>query len=208
MADILLSVGLQTGQGDYSSFYKSIESIVKRAESGAPKVQVGIEISQSSLSAFRSQLTQIVNSISVNNGSPIKVEIPGIGQITSQAGAAQAAVGKVDAAAKAAGDSLTAMGDKGAAAGKKVSDASANMVKNTKAYNDAVTKINTAIEKGQKALGSSILKNDPNAKEYTTNIEQQVSALQKLRGELTSMPQSQFAQQFGEIKSSIDASVS
>ena len=208
MADILLSVGLQTGQGDYSGFYKSIETIVKRAESGAPKVQVGIEISQSSLSAFKSQLTQIVNSIGVNNGSPIKVEIPGIGQITSQAGAAQAAVGKVDAAAKAAGNSLATMGNKGAAAGKQVSESSANMVKNTKAYNDAITKINTAIEKGQKALGSSILKSDPNAKEYTTNIEQQVSALQKLRGELTSMPQSQFAQQFGEIKSSIDASVS
>lgn len=85
MSDILLSVGMQKGAAETSQLQADLQSIISRLDKNPPKVKVGLTVDQSALNHFKSQLTQIVNSISLTNGSPITVNISGLGEVGAQA---------------------------------------------------------------------------------------------------------------------------
>lgn len=85
MSDILLSVGLQKGNIGTSQLELDIKEVVNRISKNPPKVSVGLKVDQSALNNFKSQLTQIVNSVSLSNGAPITVNISGLGEVSAQA---------------------------------------------------------------------------------------------------------------------------
>ena len=112
MSDILLSVGLQKGHVGSSQLEIDIKDVVARISKNPPKVSVGLKVDQSALNHFKSQLTQIVNSIGLTNGSPITVNISGLGEVGTKAKTAKKAFDDVKKASKAAGDAASNMGDK------------------------------------------------------------------------------------------------
>jgi hypothetical protein len=91
MSDILLSVGMQKGHVGSSQLEIDIKDVVARISKNPPKVSVGLKVDQSALNHFKSQLTQIVNSISLTNGSPITVNISGLGDVGAKAKTAKKA---------------------------------------------------------------------------------------------------------------------
>ena len=115
MSDILLSVGLQKGAAETSQLQADLQSIISRLDRNPPKVKVGLTVDQSALNHFKSQLTQIVNSVGLSKGAPITVNISGLGEITAQAGKAREALSGVAKAAKDAASSVNGMSGKDAA---------------------------------------------------------------------------------------------
>lgn len=112
MSDILLSVGLQKGSAETSQIQADLQSIISRIDKNPPKVKVGLQVDQSAINHFKSQLTQIVNSVGLSKGAPITVNISGIGEITTQAGKAKKALEGVAKAGKQAADAVNKMSAK------------------------------------------------------------------------------------------------
>lgn len=115
MSDILLSVGLQTGAAETSQLQSDLQQIISRIDKNPPKVKVGLQVDQSALNHFKSQLTQIVNSVGLSKGAPITVNISGLGEISAQAGKAKQALDGVAKSGKAAADTINNMSGKKAA---------------------------------------------------------------------------------------------
>lgn len=111
MSDILLSVGLQTGTAETSQIQDDLDKIIAKIDKNPPKVKVGLQVDQSAINHFKSQLTQIVNSVGLSSGAPITVNISGIGEITAQASKASKALDGVTSAANAAGNAVNSIGD-------------------------------------------------------------------------------------------------
>lgn len=109
MSDILLSVGMQKGHVGSSQLEIDINDVVARISKNPPKVSVGLKVDQAALNNFKSQLTQIVNSVGLSKGAPITVNISGIGEITAQAGKAKKALDDVAKAGKKAADAVSGM---------------------------------------------------------------------------------------------------
>ncbi len=120
MADILLSAGLQKGSLGTSQIEQDLQSIVKRINESPPTVNVGLNVSNAALNKFRSQLTQIVNSIGLSSGAPITVNISGLGEVTTQANNAHDALTNMGKAAKSAHDATASAA---AATAKATADA-------------------------------------------------------------------------------------
>lgn len=112
MSDILLSVGLQTGSAETSQIQSDLQRIISRIDKNPPKVKVGLQVDQSAINHFKSQLTQIVNSVGLSKGAPITVNISGIGEITTQATKAKKALDGVAKAGKQAADAVNKMSAK------------------------------------------------------------------------------------------------
>ena len=112
MSDILLSVGLQKGSAETSQIQADLQSIISRIDKNPPKVKVGLQVDQSAINHFKSQLTQIVNSVGLSKGAPITVNISGIGEITTKAGQAKKALDGVAKAGKHAADAVNKMSAK------------------------------------------------------------------------------------------------
>lgn len=112
MSDILLSVGMQKGHVGTSQLETDIKDVVARINQNPPTIKVGLAVSQSAINHFKSQLTKVVNSVSLSNGSPITINISGLGEITSQANAAAEAIKNVSKAASGTTGSTSGMGDK------------------------------------------------------------------------------------------------
>lgn len=109
MSDILLSVGLQKGAAETSQLQADLQSIISRLDKNPPKVKVGLTVDQSALNHFKSQLTQIVNSVGLSKGAPITVNISGLGEITAKAEQASKALGGVANAGRQAANAVGAM---------------------------------------------------------------------------------------------------
>lgn len=110
MSDILLSVGLQKGSAEVSQIQTDLQNIISRIDKNPPKVKVGLQVDQSAINHFKSQLTQIVNSVGLSKGAPITVNISGIGEITTKAGQAKKALDGVAKAGKEAAAAVNNMG--------------------------------------------------------------------------------------------------
>lgn len=109
MADILLSVGVQTIGTALSDFKEGINDLITEVNKSPPKVQVGVEVSKGSLDIFRKQLSSIVNGITLSNGSKLSIKIDGVGEINSQADRAAKAIEKISDATKKASTSAEEM---------------------------------------------------------------------------------------------------
>lgn len=84
MSDILLSFGVQKGTADVSRMRTELEGVLNQINNNPPKVNVGLQVDKTALAHFKTQLTQIVNSISLSNGAPLTISISGIGDVTAK----------------------------------------------------------------------------------------------------------------------------
>lgn len=130
MSDILLSVGLQKGTTEVSQIQSDLQEIISRIDKNPPKVKVGLQVDQSAINTFKSQLTKIVNSVSLSSGAPITVNISGLGDITAQANEASEAI-------KRSTDSITKQGTAFSTVLQKYEQAHALIRKNANANETA-----------------------------------------------------------------------
>ena len=85
MADILLSFGAATTDGDVSEIRKGLDAIITKIEKNPPKVRVGLTVDNDALRHFKKELEAILNTVSLANGAPITLNIRGLGEISAQA---------------------------------------------------------------------------------------------------------------------------
>lgn len=182
MSDILLSVGLQKGAAETSQLQADLQSIISRLDKNPPKVKVGLTVDQSALNHFKSQLTQIVNSVGLSKGAPITVNISGLGEISAQAGKAKQALDGVAKSGKAAADTINNMSGKKAA--------------------DSLTQINNQIMLMQANLAKWTAAQNGNASASYAAYSQQLQALTELKTlvEQNAISAADFALRLSNIK--------
>lgn len=182
MSDILLSVGLQKGSAETSQIQADLQSIISRIDKNPPKVKVGLQVDQSAINHFKSQLTQIVNSVGLSKGAPITVNISGIGEITTQAGKAKKALDGVAKAGKQAADAVNKM--------------------NAKQSTDSLTKINTLLIQLQSNHAKWTAAQTGSASAAYATYGQQIEALIALRTqvEANAISAEDFANKLSEIR--------
>lgn len=112
MSDILLSFGIQKGAADVERIRGDINSILASLDKNPPKVRVGLTIDESAIAHFKSQLSSVLSSISLTNGTPITINVSGLGEITAEAGRAKSALGGVADAARNASKATQEATDK------------------------------------------------------------------------------------------------
>lgn len=100
MSDILLSFGVQKGTADVERIRGDLDSILSSLDRNPPKVRVGLTIDDNAIAHFKSQLSSVLSAISLTNGTPITINVSGLGEITSEAGRAKSALGGVADAAR------------------------------------------------------------------------------------------------------------
>lgn len=151
MADILLSVGVQTGTVEVSEFRKGINSLITEINRDPPKVEVGVEVSTKALNNFRTQLSKIVNGLSLSNGSLLSLKIDGIGEINSQAENTAKAIQKISDAAEEASASNKKLGNDIKATSKEQEAADKKALKAAREKVTALKQANTLLAKMQNA---------------------------------------------------------
>lgn len=182
MSDILLSVGLQKGNVGFSQLEVDIKEVVARISKNPPKVNVGLQVDQAALNNFKSQLTQIVNSVRLSTGAPITVNISGIGEITAQADKAKKALDDV------------------AKSGNKAADATNKM--GTTQMKNALTQIDKQIKSIQTNYAKWTAAAEGQSKDSYAVYGQQVQVLEDLRTkvEANQMSWEQFREALASIK--------
>lgn len=151
MADILLSVGVQTGTADVSKFREGINSLVTEINRDPPKVEVGVEVSAKALNNFRTQLSKIVNGLTLSNGTQLSLKIDGVGEINTQAESAAKAIKKVSDAAKEASVATKKMGTDAETAEKKQEAAAKKAIKAAREKVTVLKQANSLLAKMQNA---------------------------------------------------------
>ena len=182
MSDILLSVGLQKGAVGSTQIEQDLSAIINRISKNPPKVKVGLQVDQSAINHFKSQLTQIVNSVGLSKGAPITVNISGIGEITTKAGQAKKALDGVAKAGKEAADAIKTM--------------------NAKQSADSLTKINNLLMQLQSNYAKWTAAQAGSASAAYATYGDQIAALNalKLQVEANALSAEEFAIKLSQIK--------
>ena len=107
MADILLSFGVATSDADVSEIQKGLEKIITKIEKNPPKVRVGLTVDDDAIKHFKKQLEAVLNTVGLANGTPITLNISGLGEISAQATEAANAMKRAAGATKQHGSALT-----------------------------------------------------------------------------------------------------
>ena len=107
MADILLSFGVATSDADVSEIQKGLEKIITKIEKHPPKVRVGLTVDDDAIKHFKKQLEAVLNTVGLANGTPITLNISGLGEISAQATEAANAMKRAAGATKQHGSALT-----------------------------------------------------------------------------------------------------
>lgn len=183
MSDILLSVGMQKGSVGSSQLEIDIKDVVARISANPPKVSVGLKVDQSALNHFRSQLTQIVNSISLSNGSPITVNISGLGEVSSQATSAASALNNMKEAAKAARDATNTSASAAARSASEVKKAAADMARAEAERQRLLRNATSLLTQMQDAERNWTKSANGNTREQYESIQSYISQIQTLRGQ-------------------------
>lgn len=155
MSDILLSVGMQKGQVGASQLEIDVKDVVARISKNPPKVSVGLKVDQTALNHFKSQLTQILNSISLSKGSPLTINISGIGEVTTQTAVLKH---NVDGVATAMKDTAEAANEMASAVVDANAAAASSAAKGEKAEKDRKATVAEVIS-AYKTLDAYIKKN-------------------------------------------------
>ena len=93
MADILLSVGVDKRSIRKSDFTNAVKDVLATVSpKSMPKVGIGIKVADGAIKEFRSQLQTIVNAITLDSGSLIKIDVGQMGVVTSQIKQTESAV--------------------------------------------------------------------------------------------------------------------
>ena len=185
MSDVLLSFGVQNAQADVNRMIGELESAFSNSD--PVKIKVGLEVDKTALGTFKSQLSQIVNSISLSNGAPITVKINGLGEISSKTEEVKKSLEGVSKGAKSAAASLDQM---------------------TKTQaRDRLNEISRLlVEVRENAAKWSEAQNSDSSDAYNTYTTQ-ADALEKLRADIEagSVSLSEYTQRMSEIKIATDS---
>lgn len=185
MSDVLLSFGVQNAQADVNRMIGELESAFSNSD--PVKIKVGLEVDKAALGTFKSQLSQIVNSISLSNGAPITVKINGLGEISSKTEEVKKSLEGVSKGAKSAAASLDQM---------------------TKTQaRDRLNEISRLlVEIRENAAKWSEAQNSDSSDAYNTYTAQ-ADALEKLRADIEagSVSLSEYTQRMSEIKIATDS---
>ena len=100
-----MSFGVQQGSEDVKRIRDGISSIISDLDKNPPKVRVGLTIDDSAIAHFKSQLSSILNTVSLANGTPITINVSGLGEITTEAGRASKSLDGVAKSAQKASTS-------------------------------------------------------------------------------------------------------
>lgn len=113
-----MSFGVQKGSADVERIRSDINSILGTIDKNPPKIKIGLTIDDSAIAHFKSQLSSILNTVSLANGTPITINVSGLGEITTEAGRASKAL---DGMAKSAQKASTSTKESAKSA-KKAAD--------------------------------------------------------------------------------------
>lgn len=183
MSDVLLSFGVQNAKADASKMISDLEAAFSNSD--PVKIKVGLKVDKSALNTFKSQLSQIVNSISLSNGAPITVKIDGLGDISSQTGNVKKAIDGVSDSAKKASKSLNEM--------------------TTSQQRSSIEKLNTLLIKVKTNSKEWAAAADINGGTAYKNYTDQIAAIEELRKNVEdgTVSVSEFADRFSEIKANV-----
>lgn len=183
MSDVLLSFGVQNAKADASKMISDLEAAFSNSD--PVKIKVGLKVDKSALNTFKSQLSQIVNSISLSNGAPITVKIDGLGDISSQTGNVKKAIDGVSDSAKKASKSLNEM--------------------TTSQQRSSIEKLNTLLIKVKTNSKEWAAAADINGGTAYKNYTDQIAAIEELRKKVEdgTVSVSEFADRFSEIKANV-----
>lgn len=173
MADFLLSVGVDVGLS-YTEMQKDISALVSKLNSNPPKIKVGLDIDNTTLTNFKKQVEALNKSL----GSTPAVKTKGsTSQSTTQDTAATNANTKAKQA-NAAATAQKAQADANAAATAKQRDAA------EKACLTTIIKLENAIQKWTKAEHS---KNAESQRSYRA-LQEEAAALRQVYAQYSQMP--------------------
>lgn len=186
MSDILLSVGLQKGAAETKQLQTDLQSIISQLDQNPPKVKVGLQVDQSAINHFKSQLTQIVNSVGLSKGAPITVNISGLGEVTTHANNAKDALGNMAKAAKVAQDATSNAAN---ATTKSTSDAKKAAIELAKAEAERqrlLRKATSLLTQMQDAERNWTKAAKGSTKEQYASVQSYISQIQTLRDQFES----------------------
>lgn len=180
MSDVLLSFGVQNAKADASKMISDLEAAFSNSD--PVKIKVGLKVDKSALNTFKSQLSQIVNSISLSNGAPITVKIDGLGDISSQTDNVKKSIDGVSDSAKKASKSLNEM--------------------TTSQQRRSLSKLNTLITQIKTNSAKWASAENGNGSDAYARYAEQIEALKQLRTEVEAgtVSVNDFADRFGDIK--------
>lgn len=180
MSDVLLSFGVQNAKADASKMISDLEAAFSNSD--PVKIKVGLKVDKSALNTFKSQLSQIVNSISLSNGAPITVKIDGIGDISSQTDGVTKSLDGVSKSAKNAKKSLDEM--------------------TTSQQRSSLNKLNSMIAQIQTNSAKWASAEGGDGSGAYARYTKQIEALKQLRTEVEAgtVSVNDFADRFGDIK--------
>lgn len=185
MSDVLLSFGVQNAQADVNRMIGDLESAFNNSD--PVKIKVGLEVDKTALGTFKSQLSQIVNSISLSNGAPITVKINGLGEISSKTAEVKKSLEGVSKGAKSAAASLDQM---------------------TKTQaRDRLNEISRLLVEVRENAAKWLEAQNSDSSDAYNSYTAQADALEKLRSDIEagSVSLSEYTQRLSEIKIATDS---
>lgn len=85
MADILLSVGMQTGAAETSEFINQLQGAINALNRNNDlKAKIGVQLNESSLSDFQSKITDALSRLSGSGATSVKIKLDGIGEFEAK----------------------------------------------------------------------------------------------------------------------------
>lgn len=185
MSDVLLSFGVQNAKADASKMISDLEAAFSNSD--PVQIKVGLKVDKSALNTFKSQLSQIVNSISLSNGAPITLRIDGIGDISSQTDGVTKSLDGVSKSANKAKKSLDEM--------------------TTSQQRSSMNKLNTLITQIQTNSAKWASAENGEGSDAYARYTAQIEALRQLRTEVEAgtVSVNDFADRFGDIKAAASA---
>lgn len=166
MADFLLSVGVDVGLS-YTEMQKDISALVSKLNSNPPKIKVGLDIDNTTLTNFRNQIDEISRKLGTT--AAVKVTTSSSAQTIAQDTAAINANTQAKKS-NAAAATQKAQADANATATAKQMDAA------EKAYLTTIIRLESAIEKWTKAENSQ----NATSRESYRNLKEQAQALREV----------------------------
>lgn len=202
MSDILLSVGMQKGRVGSSQLEIDVKDVVDRISNNPPKVSVGLEVDQAALDHFKSQLTRIVNTISLANGAPITVNISGLGEVSAQANSARNAINSVGEAARNAGAAAANAASTAAGAALNAEQEARRLERAERERQRLLQQSITLLTKMQTAEQNWTKSAEGKTKSQYADIQSYISQLQTLRSQFESgsISSSEFSRRIIDIK--------
>lgn len=168
MADIILKVGFDTGNEAVELCRSDLETVIKKLETPKSKVKVGLTVDDVALKNFKSKLEGILASVTTDKGAPIKINISGIGDVSTQ----------IDHVKKSTSDLK-----------KEIDNAGKSTKVTTKSISEVeqqLRKLDTIISQTERNLSKWSAAKNGSSKESYRALEEELNTIKSYRATITS----------------------